>query len=108
MGDQPTGSVLFDTSTLADLFARCYELQEYSERLSAEAARMRIHLRALKRRSAALITVFESHLAVNYSQYPRRQWPLCPRCGSRETLKAEILRGDMFQCPTCQYGWSTG
>src|SRR5262245_49133058 len=97
MGDQLIGSILFDRSALEGLFDRCYELQESSARLSAEAVRMRIRLSVIGRRSDALITVFRSRFAdEQHAQYPRRQWPLCPKCESRDTLKAEIECDDMF------------
>lgn len=39
------------------------------------------------------------------SRYPRRQWPVCPHCGSHQTLKSEVCRIDRFQCETCHYQW---
>src|SRR5262245_55412710 len=104
---EPTGSVLFDRSAFTALFARCHELQEYSARLSAEAIRMRIHLNSIRRRSDALITSFQSRFTDEPAPYPRRQWPLCPKCASRDTLKVEIPHGDMFLCSTCQHRWAT-
>jgi ribosomal protein L37AE/L43A len=38
-------------------------------------------------------------------RYPRRQWPVCPNCGSRETLKTEKSDMTVFQCEACQYQW---
>jgi len=39
------------------------------------------------------------------SRYPRRQWPVCPNCGSRETVKTEKSEITVFQCEACQYQW---
>jgi ribosomal protein L37AE/L43A len=43
---------------------------------------------------------------VSVSRYPRRQWPACPQCGSRETVKAEAVNIHRFQCEACHYQWA--
>jgi hypothetical protein len=37
-------------------------------------------------------------------EYPRRQWPLCPRCSSRETIREEI-DSTRCCCQSCGYRW---
>src|SRR5262245_34755558 len=65
MGEQSASSVLFDTSTLQELFAQCEELQARSLRLFAEARLMTARLRELTDESARLVVAFpgEARLA---------------------------------------------
>jgi hypothetical protein len=41
------------------------------------------------------------------SPYPRRQWPLCQSCGSKETIQlGESPKDDRLSCLACGYKWT--
>lgn len=59
MGQPFTRFVLFDTSTLAELSARCDELQARSAHLQDQATRLTQHIQALDSKSVRLILAFD-------------------------------------------------
>ncbi len=37
---------------------------------------------------------------------PWRQWPVCPACGSADTIRVELpFSPDVFVCIACRYQW---